>query len=283
MIYRIGLFIIGICLIDCPYGPSTALRSASAQELEYPISAAVTDDGIIYVADTRAPAIWKIEGGQLQEYFDASKKYRTPLNRPRCLAIDAGGNLLAGDSSTREVYRFDDSGKPVPLTDGGIGIPRAIVVMPDGNLMVADQELHCIWQVPAGGGKPEKFVPVPGLIAMCGDQDGNLYVTSGPRHQLRKITPEGTIENLVTGGPLEFPQEVTIDDNGNLYIADNYAKAIWKVPSGGKPTKLVEGAPMVNPVGITRVGERLIVTDSHAKAIFEVDASGQLSQFFPAP
>ena len=105
---------------------ATVLHSLSAQEMEYPIAAAATEDGAIYVADIDVPAIWKIKDGKIEKYFEGSKKYRTPLNRVRSLAIDRDGKLLAGDSATREVYRFDDSAQPVPLTKGGIGIPRAI-------------------------------------------------------------------------------------------------------------------------------------------------------------
>jgi len=49
----------------------------------------------------------------------------------RCVAAgiyDDQGKLLAGDSATREVYRFDEAGNPVPLTKGKIGIATAIAV-----------------------------------------------------------------------------------------------------------------------------------------------------------
>ncbi len=255
---------------------------SDAQELQYPVSAVAAADGTIYIADIDAPAIWKLKDGKLEKFFAASKKFRTPVNRPRCLAIDQKGKLLVGDSSTREVYRFDDAGKPVPLTKGGIGIPRAIVVLPSGELMVSDQELHCIWKVPAAGGTPAKFVAVPGVIAMCADNDGNLWVTSAPKHDLRKISPDGKIENVITDGPLQFPQEVAVDDAKTVYIADNYSKAIWKVPLGQKPEKMAEGAPLVSPSGVTRSGDKLIVTDPHAKAIFQVDAAGKVTKLWPA-
>ncbi len=255
---------------------------ANAEEMQYPVSAVAAADGTIYVADIDTPAIWKLKDGKLEKFFAASKKYRTPMNRPRCLAMDKDGKLLVGDSATREIYRFDDAGKPVPLTKGGIGIPRAIVVMPSGDLMVTDQELHCIWKVPAAGGTPEKFIAVPGVIAMCADKDGNLWVTSGPKHDLRKISPDGKIENVITGGPIEFPQEVAVDEAKTVYIADNYANTIWKVPLGKKPEKLVEGDPLVSPVGITRSGDKLIVTDPRAKAVFQIDASGKVTKLSPA-
>ncbi len=265
----------GVALSLC-MGPT-----GDAQEMQYPVSAVVAEDGTIFVADINAPGIWKISDGTTEKYFEASKTFRTPMNRPRCLAIDKDGKLLVGDSATREVYRFNDAGEPVPLTGGRIGIPRAIVVLPNGDLMVTDQELHCVWRVPAAGGAPKKFVSIPGVIAMCADKDGDLWVTTGPKYDLRKISSDGKIENIITEGPFQNPQEVAIDDSKTVFIVDNYAKAVWKVPRGKKPIKLAEGDPFVSPVGITRAGNRLIVTDPRAKAVFQIDADGAVSVLAP--
>ena len=118
--------------------------SANAQdaptEFDYPLAVTETADGIVYVADRNLPGIWKVEDGKKSIYFQGSKKFRTPLNAVRCLAIDHEGKLLAGDSSTREVYRFDDDAKPQPLTEGWIGIPMALAVAPDGTIYTADLE-----------------------------------------------------------------------------------------------------------------------------------------------
>ena len=171
----------------------------------------------------------------------------------------------------------------MPLTKGGIGIPRAIVVLPNGDLLVADQELKRIWKVPAAGGVPEKFVDVPGLIAVCRDKDGDLWAITSPEHDLRKITADGKIENVITRGPFQFRQEVAVDDAKTVYISDNYAKAIWKVPLGKKPVKLAEGAPLVGPTGVIWTGEKLIVTDPRAKAVFEIDADGKVTKIAPTP
>ncbi len=260
---------------------ATVLHSLSAQEMEYPIAAAATEDGAIYVADIDVPAIWKIKDGKIEKYFEGSKKYRTPLNRVRSLAIDRDGKLLAGDSAMREVYRFDDSAQPVPLTKGGIGIPRAIAVLQNGDLMVSDQELHCIWKVPAAGGDPVLFVEVPGIIALCADKEDQLWITSSPKHDLRRVSTDGKIENIVSDGPLEFPQDVTVDDAKNVFVADNYAKTIWKIAEGKAPEKFVTGDPLISPVGITRLGDKLIVTDPRAKALFQIDSDGKITKISP--
>ena len=40
-----------------------------------------------------------------------------PLNAVCCVAIDHQGHVVAGDSSTRDVCRFSEDGKPVLLTE----------------------------------------------------------------------------------------------------------------------------------------------------------------------
>ena len=101
-------------------------RSQAADGMLYPLAAAVAEDGTIYVADRDLPGVWKYSDGKWSIYFQGSKKFRTPLNAVRCLAIDHQGKLLAGDSSTREIYRFDDANQPQPLTKGGVGIPMSL-------------------------------------------------------------------------------------------------------------------------------------------------------------
>jgi outer membrane protein assembly factor BamB len=254
---------------------------AEAQEMQYPLSAAVADDGTVYVADRNFHGIWKISNGSLEQFFQGSAKFRTPLNAVRCVAMDHNGKLLAGDSSTREVYRFDDSGKPVPLTNGGIGVPTAIAVRKNGEILVADQELQFVWKVPASGGDPVKLAEVPGVVGLCLDADDQLWVTSRSKYQLRRVDPDGTVENVLTDRPFQFPQYVAVDADKTAYVTDNYAKAVWKVELGKSPVKLVEGKPLVNPVGIVRHSDKLLVTDPRAKAIFQIDSAGKVTVLYP--
>ena len=117
--------------------------------------------GHVFIADRNFHGIWKFANGKLEKFFEGSAKFRTPLNAVRCVAMDHQGKLLAGDSATREVYRFDEAGNPVPLTKGRIGIPTAIAVRKSGEILVADQELLFIWKMPAEGGEPVKLAEVP--------------------------------------------------------------------------------------------------------------------------
>jgi DNA-binding beta-propeller fold protein YncE len=248
-----------------------------AADMQYPLAVVATDDGTVFVADRKLPGIWKVTGDKTEVYFQGSKKFRTPLNAVRCVAIDKDGLLLAGDSSTREVYRFDKAGKPQPLTKGGIGIPMSIAVDADGDLFVADLETQRIWKVPAAGGEPQEFAVIPAPRGLAFDKQGRLWVVSHGKNQLIRFSADGKSEVVVKGRPFRFPHQVVLDDAGTAYVSDGYSKAIWKIADGKPPEKWVEGKPLDNPVGIALRGKDILIADPRANALFVIDAEGKLS------
>ena len=131
-----------------------------AAEMTYPVAVATDAQGAIYLADRNLPGVWQIKDGQRTLYFEGSKKFRTPLNAVRCLVVDAQGQLLAGDTSTREVYRFNAEKKPQPLTKGGVGIPMVMALDKAGNLFIGDLETQRIFKQPAAGGELVEFAKV---------------------------------------------------------------------------------------------------------------------------
>ncbi|MFM9960913.1 MAG: SMP-30/gluconolactonase/LRE family protein [Planctomycetaceae bacterium] len=248
-----------------------------AEGLEYPLTAVAAADGqSLFIADRNQPGLWKLSNGKLSPFFQASKKFRTPLNAVRCVGLDRNGKVLAGDSSTREVFRFDDDGKPQPLTNGGIGIPMDLVVDPENNVFVTDLELKWIWKIPAAGGKTEKFAEVDAPHGITIDADKNLWVVSHGKNQLMRVTPDAKVETVVEGRPWQFPHEVELDKDKTAFVTDGYGKAVWKVPFGGKPEKVFAGEPLVNPVGLTWQEGKLLVIDPRAKGVFLLGADGKL-------
>ncbi len=165
----------------------TAIAATLAQDakpargLVYPLDVSVTADAkTLYLVDRKLPGLWKAGAdGKLAVFFQASKKFRTPLNAVRCIAADGKGGLLVGDSGTREVYRFSADGKSTPLTKGGIGIAMGIAVNAKGTIFVSDLELQRIWTVPAAGGEPKEFAVLPAPRGMTFDKKGQLWVVSG--------------------------------------------------------------------------------------------------------
>ncbi len=250
-----------------------------AAEMSYPNSVVATEKGPVYVADLKLPGIWSLDQGKAASYFTGSKVFRTPLNAVRCVTLDNEGRVLAGDSSTREVYRFEKaSAKPQPLTNGGIGIPMDVVVLKNGDLLVSDLELHHIWKVPAAGGKPTLFAKVEAPRGLALDQGENLWVVSGTADQLLKVSPDGKVSVVVKGRPFNFPHDVVVLDDGSAIVSDGYEKALWKVAADGTTEKWVSGEPFKNPVGITRQGQNILVADPHAKMVFSVDPEKNVSE-----
>ncbi len=245
--------------------------------MDYPLAVVSGQDNSIYVADRNLPGIWKIQDGKPSIYYQGSKKFRTPLNAVRCLAIDINGKLLAGDSSTREVYRFDSPENPVPMTAGGIGIPTAIAIDSKGTLFVCDLELHCIFQVAAAGGAATEFVKVPAPRGIAVDAQDRVWVVSHSKEPLVRFAKDKTKEVIVSEPIFQFAHQVVVDLKGDCYLTDGYAKSIWKIPAQGKPEKFFSGEPLKNPVGLALQGERLLIADPHQKTVYSLPLQGERS------
>ena len=248
---------------------------AFADGLVYPLGAAATDKEL-YIVDRNLAGVWKADGDKLTVLFQASKKFRTPLNAARCITLDSKGNVIVGDTSTREVYRLGQDGKPQPLTNGGIGMPMGVVDNGKGTLFVTDLELKWVFKVPFDGGKAEKFAELPAPRGITIDADGYLWIISHGKNQLLKIAPDGKITPVVKGRPFQFPHDVVFDKAGTAYVSDGYSKAIWKVDSSGKPEKWISGDPLVGPVGLEWRNDKLLIVDPRAKTVFEAGSDGKV-------
>lgn len=254
----------------------SGVRSAKAAELTYPLSVAAGSDGTIYIADLKLPGVWKAKDGKLEIYFQASNKFGSPLNGVRCITLDGEGKLLAGDSATREVYRFDDAGKPQPLTNGGIGMPQGIAVAEDGTLYVSDLETHAIYKVPSAGGEAKTFAAVKGPLGLVFDADKNLMVVSR-QGKLIKVNSEGQAEAWGEGG-FKFAQGIAAGPEKSWYVSDSYAGSVLKVGADGKSSPYINGEPLKGPVGLAVSGEKLFVADPKVPGIFAVSADGKVEK-----
>lgn len=252
--------------------------AAIAAEPQYLLGIAADTSGNIFLADRELPGVWQLSVGKLSLFFQGSKKFRTPLNAVRCLAIDNDGKLLAGDSATRDVFRFGDDKQPVPLTNGEIGIPMSIAVLKSGDLLVADLELHRIVKVPAAGGKPTEFAKIAAPRGLALDKEERLWVVSHGKDALVRFDVDAKPEVVLSGRPFEFASAIVVDDNLTAYVCDTYAKAIWKVPAGKPAEKFVTGEPLVSPVGLTRSGADHLVADPRAKAVIRITPDGKASK-----
>jgi hypothetical protein len=254
-----------------------------AQEMQYPLALAVGPDQTIYIADRDLPGVWQFRDGQLSAYFTGSKKFRTPLNAVRCLAIDAEGRLLAGDSSTREVYRFDAAAQPQPLTNGHVGIPMALAVAADGSIIAADIEIQRLVKIPAAGGEVAIVAELPAVRGLAFDGEQRLWAVSHGRDAVVRFSADlQSREVLVMGQPFQFSHHLAFAADGTPAVIDGYAKTLWKI-SGGAVEPIAKGEPFVNPVGLAWKEDAWLVADPRKKAVFRVTPAGEVSQLIPPP
>jgi hypothetical protein len=252
--------------------------SAHAADMQYPISIAAGKEGAIFVADKDMHGIWKIYAGKLEPFFQGSKKFRTPLNAVWCVAVDSKGRVVAGDSSTREVYRFNAANEPEPLTKGGVGIPWALAFDSKGDILVCDLEIQQVVKVPEAGGEPVKVAEVTGPRGIAIDAEDRAWVISnGGKNQVLRILPDGKVETVVEGRPFQFPLNIALDKDQNAYICDNYSHAIWKIAKDGKPEKWLSDKPLDMPTGIAATAAGLVIADPHAKLVFEATYDGKIT------
>lgn len=266
-----------ICCVILFVMASKVIRAE--ETMKYPLAVAVGKDSTVYVADRDLPGIWKFADGKWSIYFQASKKFRTPLNAVRCLAIDNDGKLLAGDSAARDIFRFDDAGQPQPLTKGNVGMPMAIAVAKDGSIYAADIEIHRIVKVPSAGGEPEIITELSAVRGLAIDADGRLIAVNHGKDAVLQISLDGKERKvLVEGKPFNFSHHVVIGAAGELYVVDGYNKSVWKVDPGAAPVEIIKGEPLKNPVGIALQDGKLLIADPHSKAIYRRSDDGKLEE-----
>lgn len=257
--------------------------TAAPETLQHPIDVAVAADGTAYVADRDLPGIWKIQEGKLSIFFQAQKKFGTPLNAIRCLALDAAGNLLAGDSATWNVYRFDAQGTPTAIipqdSPKKIGKPMALIPLDSGEIWVADLEVHRVRKL-SSEGQILQDVAVPSPIGLAAGAEDRLYVLTRVPDPIRQVNASGEVSTLVKDRPFQFPGDMSATADGHLLVSDSYGKCVWRMKPGEAAQKWVaEG--LKHPVGVATQGERVFVVDARAKMVFEIQADGSLKPLLP--
>jgi DNA-binding beta-propeller fold protein YncE len=260
-------------------GASAEAKPQIPLELQiYPLDVAVDNQGVAYVVDRNMHGVWKWESDQLSVFFEGSAKFRTPLNAPRCIAIDPEGNVLVGDSATRDIYRVS-AGKAEPITGGKIGIPMDLAVKADGTIYVADAELRTLFRIPAGSKEVEKVADVNPRGVFV-DSQQQVWVVSQNEQQLQIVSDNGEAQVVVDSRVFEFPHQVVVNAAGEAFVSDGYKKAIWKVKQGSAPEIWFEGAPLDNPVGMALVDDQVVVVDPRARQVFRFDEQNKPQVWF---
>jgi sugar lactone lactonase YvrE len=113
---------------------------------------------------------------------------------PESIAIDRRGDIYLSLNPLREILRIAPDGAQsvfatIPAGSQSLGVRLDAA----GNVYVAVAGSG-IWRIPAGGGTPAEFAPIPGLPnGLAFDHRGNLYVSESLGGAIYRITRHGSV------------------------------------------------------------------------------------------
>ena len=207
-------------------GPAVEAR------LNQPHSIQVGPEGDLFICDIGNHRVRKvgIRDGRIRTFAGTGEQGKTPdgaalagtpLNGPRALDFDAGGNLWLALREGNAVYRIDMKAKSIhhvagtgergftghgePAVQARLSGPKGLSLGPDGNVYLADTESHSIRMVDRNRGTLE-------LVAGTGEPgDG----------------PEGDPLNCRMGRP----HGVFVDSDGSIFVGDTNAHRVRVIRS----------------------------------------------------
>lgn len=186
----------------------SADRVAGTEQVTMPNAVAFDADGAMYVTDSIGGAVWLVPpDGSAEPWVEHDLLAGTGAMG---LGIPVGANGIAVDQQSGVVY--------VAVLEQGTIV--AIPIMDDGS-----------------AGEPAVHARFEGLAVADGiaiDENGTLYAAQPGGNSISRVSEDGSVEVVASGGSLDAPASVAVGPDGEVLYAANFSGALGgMVPPGG--------------------------------------------------
>lgn len=172
---------------------------------------------------------------------------------------------------------------PMEVVAEGLRGPRGLLFLPDGSLLVAEQDRGTIVRIAQEGTVTRIASGLSRPHDIARDAAGALYVADTGNGRIARITPEGAVSTYVAG--LTAPVDLDFDPAGRLLICE-YTRGPLKIAEGpgtaGPFGPVLEGGHglLFEPDGgvlvVENLGERIsrLTVDEHLEPLWQ-DIEGE--------
>ncbi|MBI4269801.1 MAG: 6-bladed beta-propeller [Candidatus Rokubacteria bacterium] len=202
-------------------------------------TAVVAREGVLYVADPGAQALWMLDG-QRGRFSKILKAKSLPLVSPVGVAAGPDGRIYLADSFLARIFVYDaDLTSVATIEDPALRRPAGVAFDASRNrLYVADSATHQILVYTGDGrrvgligrrGAGDGEFNFPTYLAV--DRAGTLYVTDSLGFRIQAFGAEG---RFVSGfgrhgdssGDFARPKGVALDSEGHVYVVEALFDAV---------------------------------------------------------
>lgn len=188
--------------------------------------------------------------------------------RPDDLAFDPAGHLVFSDVFRGTVSRLNADGSVTVLVRG-LADPEGLVFLPDGTLIIAEQQTNRILAFAPSTSALTVLRVLPGRPTgrPCKDGVDGIALDPTTRTLIIPDSPTGAVYRMSLDGAkltllaahIPRPVGAAVDPQGNVYVADECGGALWKITPAGETTRM-GGFGMLDDVAFDHHGN-LLVTD----------------------
>lgn len=194
---------------------------------------------------------------------------------PVAITVDSQGNVYTANFGSGTISKVTVLGQSSTFADLNPQKPTALVIAPDGNLLVGTKTGLVYTISPTG--QVSTFATVgKNPVAMLFDGAGNLYTANYIDSSISKVTASGQVSRFAVVGT--WQSAMARDSAGNLYTTSFLDGIISKVTPAGVVTQFATvGA---SPTGLAiDSNNNLFVTNSGDNTISKVTTAGIDSVF----